>query len=146
MEVSQKESFVNHTARLPNSSQVPGNSVGVKGYSSKNDKDGGTIIFNQGDVVQKYVKIDYKGFVKITLLSPQLQWSGTVWVQRYTRVLLQPTARWLRRGTKGIRENILKSRRFGFSSIIDAMFCADFILSELGAIPLTNSDVYSLQR
>jgi hypothetical protein len=43
----------------------------------------------------------------------------------------------------GIRENILKSRRFGFSSIIDAMFVVDFILSELGAIPLTNSDVYS---
>lgn len=43
----------------------------------------------------------------------------------------------------GIRENILKSRRFGFSSIIDAMFVVDFILSELGAIPFTNSDVYS---
>ena len=45
----------------------------------------------------------------------------------------------------GIRENILKSRRFGFSSIIDAMFTVDFILSELGAIPLTNSDVYSFK-
>jgi len=43
----------------------------------------------------------------------------------------------------GVRENILKSRRFGFSSIIDAMFATDFILSEVGAIPLTNSDVYS---
>lgn len=44
---------------------------------------------------------------------------------------------------QGVRENILKSRRFGFSSIIDAMFVVDFILSELGEIPLTNSDVYS---
>lgn len=44
---------------------------------------------------------------------------------------------------KGIRENILKSRRFGFSSIIDAMFVTDFILSEINEIPLTNSDVYS---
>lgn len=43
----------------------------------------------------------------------------------------------------GIRENILKSRRFGFSSIIDAIFTVDFILSELGDMPMTNSDVYS---
>jgi len=47
------------------------------------------------------------------------------------------------RELQGIRENILKSRRFGFSSLIDAMFAADFILSEIGEIPLTNSDVYS---
>lgn len=47
---------------------------------------------------------------------------------------------------KNIRENILKSRRFGFSSIIDAIFTVDFILSELGAIPLTNSDVYSYKE
>lgn len=44
---------------------------------------------------------------------------------------------------QGVRENILKSRRFGFSSIIDGIFMTDFILSELGEIPLTNSDVYS---
>lgn len=47
---------------------------------------------------------------------------------------------------QGVRENILKSRRFGFSSIIDAMFVVDFILSELGEIPLTNSDVYSYKQ
>lgn len=46
----------------------------------------------------------------------------------------------------GVRENILKSRRFGFSSIIDAIFTVDFILSELGEIPLTNSDVYSYKQ
>lgn len=44
---------------------------------------------------------------------------------------------------QGIRENDLKSRRFGFSALIDGMFTTDFILSELGEIPLTNSDVYS---
>lgn len=46
----------------------------------------------------------------------------------------------------GVRENILKSRRFGFSSIIDAIFATDFILSELGHIPMTNSDVYSYKE
>ena len=49
-------------------------------------------------------------------------------------------------GLRGIRENILKSRRFGFSSIIDAMFTVDFILSELNEAPLTNSDVYSYKQ
>ena len=47
---------------------------------------------------------------------------------------------------QGVRENILKSRRFGFSSIIDAMFVVDFIMGELGEIPLTNSDVYSYKE
>lgn len=47
---------------------------------------------------------------------------------------------------QGIRENILKSRRFGFSSLIDAIFTVDFILSELGEIPFTNSDVYSYKE
>lgn len=46
---------------------------------------------------------------------------------------------------QGVRENDLKSRRFGFSALIDGMFTVDFILSELGEIPLTNSDVYSFR-
>ncbi len=47
---------------------------------------------------------------------------------------------------RGVRENILKSRRLGFSSIIDAIFMTDFILGESGDIPLTNSDVYSYKQ
>jgi hypothetical protein len=45
-----------------------------------------------------------------------------------------------------IRENILKSRRFGFSSIIDAMFCVDFVRGEMGWAPLTSSTVYSYKQ
>lgn len=44
---------------------------------------------------------------------------------------------------QGIRENILKGRQFGLSSLIEAMFCTDFILSEQGEIPIINSDIYS---
>ena len=44
---------------------------------------------------------------------------------------------------QAIRENILKGRQFGFSSLITGMFAADFILSELGEIPVTHSDIYS---
>jgi hypothetical protein len=44
---------------------------------------------------------------------------------------------------QGIRENVLKSRQFGLSSIITALFAVDFILGEKGDIPVTDSDVYS---
>lgn len=43
----------------------------------------------------------------------------------------------------GIRENDLKGRQFGISSGITGMFATDFILSELGEIPIIDSDVYS---
>ena len=44
---------------------------------------------------------------------------------------------------QGIRENILKSRQFGLSSIITGIFAADFILGEQGEIPPTDADIYS---
>lgn len=44
---------------------------------------------------------------------------------------------------QGIRENILKGRQFGLSSIVTAIFAADFIMSELGEIPIIDSDIYS---
>lgn len=44
---------------------------------------------------------------------------------------------------QGIRENILKSRQFGLSSIITGIFAADFIMSELGEIPIIDADIYS---
>jgi hypothetical protein len=44
---------------------------------------------------------------------------------------------------QGIRENDLKSRQFGISSCITGIFGVDFILSELGEIPIIDSDVYS---
>ncbi len=43
----------------------------------------------------------------------------------------------------GIRENILKSRQPGFSSLIDAIFAVDFIASEMSWIPIIDSDIYS---
>lgn len=44
---------------------------------------------------------------------------------------------------QGIRENDLKGRQFGISSMIEGIFATDFVLSELGEIPLVDSDVYS---
>jgi hypothetical protein len=44
---------------------------------------------------------------------------------------------------QGIRENILKGRQFGISSVIEGLFATDFIMSELGEVPIINSDIYS---
>ncbi len=42
---------------------------------------------------------------------------------------------------KGIRENILKARKEGFSSLVSGIFTTDFILSGLKKIPITSSQV-----
>ncbi len=44
---------------------------------------------------------------------------------------------------QGIRENDLKGRQFGISTVIAGMFSTDFILSSLGLIPMVDSDIYS---
>lgn len=43
---------------------------------------------------------------------------------------------------QGIRENDLKGRQFGISSVITGIIATDTILSELGLIGITDSDVY----
>jgi hypothetical protein len=44
---------------------------------------------------------------------------------------------------QGIRENDEKGRQFGISTAISGIFTVDYILSELGEIPITDSDIYS---
>lgn len=89
-------------------------------------------------------KIDYKGFIednffilnKQGVLVPfKLNDVQTLWYQD----LVDEYGEEL----QGVRENDLKGRQFGISSVICGMFATDFILSELGAIPVTNSDIYS---
>lgn len=43
---------------------------------------------------------------------------------------------------QGVRENDLKGRQFGISSVITGMIATDTIMSELGLIGITDSDVY----
>ena len=92
-------------------------------------------------------KIDYRAFIQdnfmITTTAGEIVPFVFNDIQNYYYDLLQKD---YGEELSGVRENILKSRRFGFSSIIDAIFATDFILSELGAIPLTNSDVYSYKE
>jgi len=43
----------------------------------------------------------------------------------------------------GIRENWLKARQWGGSTMVAGMFMTDFILAELGEMPLNQSEIYS---
>lgn len=47
---------------------------------------------------------------------------------------------------KGVRENILKFRQPGFSSLIDALFTTDFIFSEWKKIPIIDADIVSARE
>ena len=92
-------------------------------------------------------KIDYKGFIEkyftITTISGEIVPMKLNNIQdQYYSLLLKEYGEEL----APVRENILKSRRFGFSSFIDAMFCVDFILSEIGAIGTIGSSVYSYRQ
>lgn len=92
-------------------------------------------------------KIDYKGFIEkyftITTIDGEIVPMKLNNIQSYYYDLLLSEY-----GDKlaPIRENILKSRRFGFSSLIDAMFCVDFILGEVGFTSLSSSSVYSFRQ
>lgn len=44
---------------------------------------------------------------------------------------------------QGIRENDLKGRQFGISSVISGIFTTDFILSALGQLPMIDGHIYS---
>jgi len=44
---------------------------------------------------------------------------------------------------QGIRENILKGRQFGISTMWTGIFTVDFIMSAIGEIDLIDSDIYS---
>ncbi|MBR0403097.1 hypothetical protein IJI55_00895 [Candidatus Saccharibacteria bacterium] len=92
-------------------------------------------------------KIDYKGFIEkyftITTIDGEIVPMKLNNIQDYYyQILLKDYGGEF----APIRENILKSRRFGFSSLIDAMFCVDFILGEMGLTNISNSSVYSFRQ
>lgn len=89
------------------------------------------------------VKINYKAFIEDNFFIKNKKGEIVPFVFNETQnyywdLLLKeyPTL-------QGIRENDLKFRQPGFSSLIDGMFVTDFILSERGEIPISDSDIYS---
>jgi hypothetical protein len=89
----------------------------------------------------KYV--DYKEFIEENFLIKNKHGEIVPFIfndtQNYYYKLLEEE----HQDFQGIRENILKFRQPGFSSLIDAIFTVDFILAERGEAPITDSDIYS---
>lgn len=89
-------------------------------------------------------KIDYRSFIQDSFFIKNKE--GTIVrfifneVQNwYYDLLLEEYGEEL----QGIRENDLKGRQFGISSLIEGIFATDFVMSELGYMPIIDSDVYS---
>lgn len=91
------------------------------------------------------MKIDYRGFIEDNFVIKDKEGNLVPFklnsTQLYYYDLLQDE--YGDKGLVGIRENILKFRQPGFSSLITGIFATDFILSELSEIPIIDSDVYS---
>jgi hypothetical protein len=88
-------------------------------------------------------RIDYKGFIekyfKITTKNGEIiDFILNDDQNRYLDMLYDcyPTM-------QGVRENDLKSRQVGWSSLIDGIGVTDFIMAELGKTPLFDGDIVS---
>lgn len=89
-------------------------------------------------------KIDYKGFIEDNFFILNKEGVLVPFVfNDVQNIKYQSLLDYYGEELQGVRENDLKGRQFGFSSLITAIFTTDFILSELGEIPVTNSDIYS---
>lgn len=88
--------------------------------------------------------IDYKGFIEANFLIKNKEGQIVPFIFNETQnyyydLMLSEYGEKL----QGVRENILKFRQPGFSSLIDGIFTVDFIYSEWGKIPLTDTDIVS---
>lgn len=89
-------------------------------------------------------KIDYRGFIQDNFFIKNKQGILVPFIfndvqNLWYEDLLEEYGEEL----QGIRENDLKGRQFGISSVITGIFATDFILSELNEIPIIDSDIYS---
>lgn len=89
------------------------------------------------------MEINYRAFIEDNFLIKDKE-------GRYVPFVFNPTQEFYYKmltgenpKLQGIRENILKFRQPGMSSLIDGFFMVDFILGELGEIPVTDSDIVS---
>jgi len=91
--------------------------------------------------------IDYRGFIRDNFLIIDEAGNKMPFIfndiqEKYYQTLILEYGENL----QGIRENILKARREGFSSFVEGIFMADFILSTLGKIPIISGQVVSHKK
>lgn len=90
------------------------------------------------------MEIDYRGFIQqfFYIKTKKGAWVPFIFndVQNLWYEQLVAT---YGKGLTGVRENDLKGRQFGISSVIAGIFSTDFILSANNEISLTDSEIYS---
>lgn len=91
--------------------------------------------------------IDYRGFIKDNFLIIDAAGNKKPFIfndiqEKYYQTLVLEYGDDL----QGVRENILKARREGFSSFVEGIFMTDFILSTLGKIPVISGQVVSHKK
>jgi len=89
----------------------------------------------------KYV--DYRGFIQDNFLIKDKEGNVVPFIFNATQNYYYDILEKDYPDFQGIRENDLKFRQPGFSSLIDGMFTVDFILAEMNEAPITDSDIYS---
>lgn len=92
------------------------------------------------------VKIDYKGFIEDNFLIKNKEGVIVPFIFNETQNFYYELMVKEYPEMQGVRENILKFRQPGFSSLIDALFTVDFIFSELKKIPIIDSDIVSARE
>lgn len=88
--------------------------------------------------------VDYKGFIEtyyyLKTKTGEINRFTFNEPQNHVYGLLQDT---YGENMQGIRENFLKGRQFGISTMITGILTTDFILAALGEIPQIDGDIYS---
>lgn len=91
--------------------------------------------------------IDYRGFIEDNFLIKDK--TGTVVPFKFNETqnfYYDLMTKEYGEDLQGVRENILKFRQPGFSSMIDAIFTVDFIFSEWKKIPIIDADIVSARE
>lgn len=87
--------------------------------------------------------INYKKFIEENFLIKDKEGNLTRFIFNDTQNYYWHILRTDYPTMQGIRENILKSRQPGFSSLIDGFFATDFIMSEMQELPIIDADILS---
>ena len=93
------------------------------------------------------MKIDYRGFIEDNFLIKNKEGNIVPFKFNETQNFYYDLmVKEYGDDLQGVRENILKFRQPGFSSLIDAIFTVDFIMSEWGKIPVIDADIVSARE
>lgn len=87
--------------------------------------------------------VDYRAFIEDNFLILDKEGKQQSFILNDVQSAYLTTLQSEKPDLAGVRENILKARQQGFSTLIDAIFTVDFILSGLGKLPVITGQIIS---